>query len=49
MAGKSIYSLVLEMPSIKTLLVLGNTTSNVAVYKKSKEDSKKEIEFILQK
>ena len=45
MAGKPIDSPVLEMLSIKTLLVLGNATTDVAVYEKSKEDLKKEIEL----
>ena len=35
---------MLEMQSIKELLVLGNATSDVTVYEKSNEDLKKETE-----
>ena len=45
MAGKPISPPVLEMPSIKTLPVIGNATSDVAVFEKSKEDLKKDIEL----
>ena len=45
MVGKPIHPPVLKIPSIKTLPVLGNATSDVAIYEKSKEDLKKEIEI----